>query len=521
MFSADSFGATPDQPDDDDGPAIQAAIDAAIDYSNLSGEAATVLLTGGAEYRLKTGRRGRGYLDLSCHFGAGPVVFDGAGATLIVETPRLGVFYIDRSERVRIQDVVIDLDPLPHIACRVTAVHRNARTVIAQPFPGATDLAQFPGYSDEWGWIHDPDVLHRPKRGVASSFAVTERTQQEPGGPIRFTMTPQVDLGDFAVGDVLSFLYRRGNNFRIQYSSGIELRRVISYGAGLFFVATTHDVGLTVRDCAVLVKPGRVQATGGDGVHLKYCRDVSIENCYFEGLSDDGVNVSATIGFRVEGCEFHSKRRQAVVLDTDQVAYRSRNGVLRDNTATFNGNSFLYHDGGDYRSVLVAGTKVHGNNRSTSVEQSFTGRLVEQGTVAIGGEKASLAWSADGDVGVRSELFGAAGAHHWRLIRIATERGQRWRLEAFRPGGPQPWLYLTYLQHLSVEPSRLGGPRDDPERATIDAQVWIQERVGEATVRLLHEASGLYLATKAEPSGGALGMTADVREASVWTLLLD
>jgi hypothetical protein len=527
VFYVDGLGATADDPSDDDTPGIQAAIDAAIAHVNLSGQGATVLLRGGGEYRLKSGRRGKGHLDLSCAPGGGVVTFAGQGATLIVETPRLGVFYANAAEAVLIKDVILDLDPLPHIACRVLEVEADQRRVVAQPFPGSTLLADFPGYSDEWGWLHDAEFPARPKKGAARSFRASERSQESPGGPIEFTLDQGVRMQDFAVGDVLSFLYRRGNNFRFQNSSDIELRNVATYGAGLFFVSTSHVDGLLISDCAVLLRPGRVQATGGDGIHLKYGRRVLIENSYFEGLSDDGVNVSGTYGFRIEGCEFRDKRRHAVVLDTDRVAYRSRDGVIRDNVGAFNGGSFLYHDGGDYSSVLVSGSTAHDNNLSLATELALTGalRVLEAGGQRPGRAGTSpleLAWAPSGEVSLlpADPPLADARVRHWRQISLATPRGQRWRIEAHRPGGPQPWRYLTASSPMSLERSLLGGPRDDPQRKEVDAQLWVRERLSGGGFRWRSELTGLYIA-RAPGSATELSFTADPGAALSWTLAAD
>lgn len=511
VYSVDVLGATPNVESDDDTPGIQAAIDAAIDFANASGQTSIVQFSGGGEYLLKTGKRGRGHLDLSCASGAGRVVLQGNGATVIVETPRLGVFFAQQSKSIAIEDLRIDLGVDPYMGGTVTSVDATERKVVAQPFPGATALAAFPGYSDEWGWLHDSEVLHRPKFGVGSSFKAVSRTQDRRGGPVRFTMDPSVRMADFEVGDVISFHYRRGNNFRFQQCEDIEVNGVISLGAGLFFIATSHVSGLRVVDSAVLVKPGRVQATNGDGIHLKYCRDVDVEGCYFEGLSDDGINVTGTLGFRIERCTFTNKRRHAIALDTDVAKYRSRRGAIANCVASFNGGSFLQHDGGDYSGVVVEGNQTSSNNLTPSASKvRRSTRLVTEGSHRV------LTWSDSGTVGLSENTAHAEGAHpFWSWIDVPTPRGARCRIQTHVAKGPQPWGYLSGRGAIRIAASERAAPRHDPIQALIDDQLWIPERAGDGKIWLRHERTGQYL-TADPASEGALAWTPHRDDALQW-----
>ena len=512
MYLVDAFGATPNVASDDDSPGIQAAIDAAIHFANASGQTAVVRFSGGGEYRLKTGKPGRGYLDLSCVDGRGQVILRGQGAKLVVETPRLGLFFADGSRSVTIADVVIELATDPFLGCTVGSVDTEQRLVVAQPLPGATALADFPGYSKEWGWIHDKEVLHRPKAGARSSFSVTSRTQDSADGSIQFKIKPGVAMGDFAIGDVLSFHYRRGNNFRLQRCEDIRLEGVVSYGSGLFFVSASHVSGLAVRDCAVLVKPGRVQATNGDGIHLKYCRSVDISDCYLEGLSDDGVNVTGTLGFVIERCKFLDKRRHAIALDTDIAKYRSRDGLIADCTASGNGGSFLYHDGGDYSSVGVQGNLTGGNNLTSSGARVDRGMRIR----AADGDQL-LSWSRTGAVMVSGPVASLKDgwSTRWSIVHVPTARGPRCRVQAQTLEGPQPWLYLSGGAEVQVLRSVRAEPRLDPWQDLIDDQVWVQEFLRDGTFRLRHELKGLYLgwAIGEEPT---VMLTPDAASLSAW-----
>ena len=513
MYSVDGLGATPNLGSDDDTPGIQAAIDAAIDFANASGETAVVQFSGGAEYRLKTGKRGRGHLDLSCADGRGQVILRGQGCTIVVETPRLGLFFADSSRSVAIEDVVIELAVDPYLGCTVTSVDAEQRLVVAQPLPGATALADFPGYSQEWGWIHDTEVRHRPKAGVASSFEAASRTQEAPGGSIQFTMDTAVRMGDFEVGDVLSYHYRRGNNFRLQRCENIRLSGITSYGAGLFFVSTSHVSGLTVEDCAVLVEPGQVQATNGDGIHLKYCRNVEISDCYFEALSDDGVNVTGTFGFLIQRCTFLDKRRHSIALDTDVAKYRSRNGRIIECVASGNGGSFLHHDGGDYSSLELRGNRTWGNNRTPS-----SARVERHLRLALAATGQSLMWFEAGAVAAQPlhTVLPRGAGDQWSLVRMPTERGPRCRVQAQRAGGPQPWLFLSGSGEVRIARSVRAAPRKDPKHSQVDDQVWIQVFQPDGTFRLRHELTGSYLG-QVSAEDPALTMTSELAGALVLT----
>ncbi|MEM8710625.1 MAG: right-handed parallel beta-helix repeat-containing protein, partial [Planctomycetota bacterium] len=275
-------------------------------------------------------------------------------------------------------------------------------------------------------------------------------------------------------------------------------------------VSTSHVSRLSVERCAVIATDGRLQATGGDGVHLKYGRDIVVRDCHFEGLSDDAVNVSATIGFAIENNAFVDKRRHGIVLDTDGVPYRSRSGLIRGNRVERNGGSLFHHDGGDYGSVAVAGNVGVGNDRARAVERASPGRLMAELSTSPGfvepkgdgNSVAELRWQRrDTDALLRigldfkdSSAGGASG--RWRWIREATARGHRIRLEALSAqGDPHPWAYLGVGQDggLSLAPSERSWSPRAARVAGPDGQSWVVESLPGGWMLLRHEVTGAYL----------------------------
>jgi hypothetical protein len=87
-------------------------------------------------------------------------------------------------------------------------------------------------------------------------------------------------------------------NVQIRKSADVLIEKVVFYSArpGMVFGVRYNDGPVTVRGCTVTWLPGsdRLIASWRDGVHCKNNRNGPlIENCRFEGLFDDSINLSA------------------------------------------------------------------------------------------------------------------------------------------------------------------------------------------------------------------------------------
>lgn len=224
------------------------------------------------------------------------------GKTEIVFTdPQKGGILVPGATRLTIRDLIIDYDPPPFTQGTVLAV---------DPSKGEFDLevdAGFPSPDEPWFATGNPvsqmGVLfdakqRRLKRAAPDYFIATSwRKQGADKWTIHLSGSEPGKATYISPGDRFVLLSRRGNGaFLFAFTTDCVLENVTVHASPSLTVSLTGSDRMTVRKLAITYRAAttRLIASNGDGVHCQQNRrGMLMENCLFEGLCDDGVNVYA------------------------------------------------------------------------------------------------------------------------------------------------------------------------------------------------------------------------------------
>jgi len=270
----------------------------------------------------------------------------GTKTEIVVADPRKSCFHVVASERTWLRDLTIDYDPLPFTQGTIIAVDAKAGTFdleIDQGYPLLSEpyFAETPLPYGRWGMVMDRKRRRIKEGAYDHTFTISwdhlegRRFRVYPDERARHT------LGPMAPGDAFVQLARGlghyGSNatfFALCRDSGME-NVTVHASSNLACGLTGNLDAITVRNLAVRFKPGtdRLITTDADGVHCQQnrCGPV-IENCYFEGMADDGINIYAppNVVREIESPTRWSVTKRCRILEGDRLQVLApREGVIR------------------------------------------------------------------------------------------------------------------------------------------------------------------------------------------------
>lgn len=287
IFLVSDFGAKPD-----DGVNDLPAISAALAEAGKVGRPSEVRFTPGA-YHLKVEEGGANPMCLTVE-GARDLLIEGSGASFIVQSPDRGFLNVSKCTNVIVRNLSIDYDPLPFSQGMVKAV--NDLRIDVEIDAGYPSLAE-PRFANSWGMVKDPKIPGRLKSGAYDWFAT--KAISNLGGnlfrleQVRTDFKSQIEVGDRYVQNGRK---NAAKTFGTGLSESVTFERVTIYSSpGASYVGWFGSL-INVIGCRTILKPGRWQTTGADGVHVQSQRiGPWIEGCVFEGIADDGVNIYTRI----------------------------------------------------------------------------------------------------------------------------------------------------------------------------------------------------------------------------------
>lgn len=293
VFARD-HGAVPGQ-DGSSTEAIRRALDAAQEHVRITGQLCEVRFEPG-RYRLAPQSDVEGWRIFRLS-EARRLTINGNGAEFVITHPRYGFASISGCEDIEIRDLTIDYDPLPFSAGYVRAVHLDLNAIDVEAVDPHPPL-DAPHFTDQrtYGYPLDPDVPGRLRDGSHNVY-FAERTEPVSGRVFRIHMrspTGPGQLRDLRVGDKWTQLSRQGGGdlFMVSSSRNVTLRDIVSYAATSGHYVSANSSGLKIIACRALIKPGRWKGGNADGIHVQNPRSGPVvEDCHFEGLGDDGVNI--------------------------------------------------------------------------------------------------------------------------------------------------------------------------------------------------------------------------------------
>jgi hypothetical protein len=292
-LSVTNYGAFPDD-DENDRAAIQSALNA---LAALSGPAELIFPEG--KYVLDMARAVSGesnYL-LGLEDAENKVV-DFNGSELQVKSPSRGFIEMDGCENIIVRNGTVDYDPVPHSEGIITAKNQQAGTIdwqVRSGFP-APDQEYFNLAADRWGYLLDPAVAGRLKSDAITSYRYTTVTSLG-NGLYRIGLATTVDSqwNMLEVGDRFCLLARdTGSFFRVVDSIQVTAMNLTSYNVPAGHYVAVWSEALNVIGCRSPMKDGFWKGGNADGVHCQSCRvGPWIEDCLFEGISDDSLVIYA------------------------------------------------------------------------------------------------------------------------------------------------------------------------------------------------------------------------------------
>lgn len=294
-FNVADYGAVADGKTDS-GPAFRKAIAAA----QAAGQG-SVVMVGAGVWRLMPAEGQKACLPIAN--ARGLTVRGEPGKTeLVVGAGRCSAFTLHDCEGTTVRGFMVDYDPLPFTQGTIVAVDTKAATFDLLLDPGYPSLgdpmfAQTTAKYERWGMCLDAKT--RWLKPGAPNFVLMAEITPLAGGVWRLHLAPgeQGKLRQMAAGDLFVQLARGGGSgFFVGTSRNCTIEDNVVYSnPGCSVVAVGND-GLTVRNLRVRFKPGtnRLISTDADGVHCQQnIKGLRIEDCSFEGMADDGINIYA------------------------------------------------------------------------------------------------------------------------------------------------------------------------------------------------------------------------------------
>ena len=292
--TARSFDVVPDT-GKDVGPAFRRMLQTLI----AAGVPVEIVLEPG-KYRIGSGPSHHAAITIE---GASHLIIKGAGAAteIILTEPRQGGFFVADSTDVWITEMAVDHDPIPYTQGYIMLV--NAKEgwfdfITQQGYPSLAEpwFAEAPKPYGQWGMIFD---AHEPKlKAGAADFIFMDSWEQlgDRAWRMRSVKEQWGRLEDMQHGDRFVHMARHGKGGAAFFYKSREcgVRNFTVYSSQSLAVGMVASDRITVDGMTIERRSGtdRLLTTNSDGVHCQQnLRGPIIENCHFESMADDSINI--------------------------------------------------------------------------------------------------------------------------------------------------------------------------------------------------------------------------------------
>jgi len=279
-------------PDSAPDGAVRTALQNAIDKAIALDGPVTLRIEPGL-YRLEVARTEDRPYALQIHAAAG-LKIEAEGAEFLVANPVAGFLKIRDSSDFFFRGGVIDYDPLPFSAGRVTSVATDRRSLVVDPLPGypRPDHWQF-SEARGWGYFLDTEVPGKLADGTPN-VVFDQSVETLPDGRFRYRFERPLPPVIAEGADDLLFvrIIKTAQLIFASNSRRLHFEGITSYASPSGHYVANNCEDIAILGCRALIRPGRVKGGNADGVHQQNTRGpIRIEDCAFVGISDDGVNL--------------------------------------------------------------------------------------------------------------------------------------------------------------------------------------------------------------------------------------
>lgn len=278
------------------------------------------------------------------------LVIDGHGAELLIHQQDISAFQVLFSTNVIIRNFSVDYDPLPFSQGTVQSVDTTNGTFVFDlqaGFPAPDD--PFFKSCRSWGMLKDVKHPGRLKANCPNVFFY-KNVQALNGNSFRFELTRKPQIDNFAVGDVFVMVGRSASIGRYSVSENITFDHITVYACPSALFVGSQTSLLNVLNCRAVLKGDRLITAGADGVHCQAARiGPWVENCDFEGLSDDCLNIYGLpiyILKQESSSQLKVHSRAEIRLGDHLVFFNPQSGrIIRETTVkSFSGNTLELTD---------------------------------------------------------------------------------------------------------------------------------------------------------------------------------
>ncbi len=313
------FGGIPNDPKDD-----TQALNAALQAVSELAPAQIILKLDAGRYLFSSAdvppHRGHVILD-----GLSNLTLSGVGpeTELIMTDTKASGIVLRRCENVRIEQLSVDYDPLPHTQGTIIAADPDKRSFDVEIDPGFPSPLDEHIVTETWrktrAYLFKPNstelnTLFFDQYPAWASKGVEARMTHLGGHTFRYHSRNPVQ--DKFVGYRVAIVGRSNNDaFIFEESTNCSAVSVDLYSAPAAAFKVRHSKeGTTIDHCRVIPKPGttRLLASNADALHAKFNRGgIHLHNSRFEASGDDGVNIGGAYQAVYEQADPHTLIIQA------------------------------------------------------------------------------------------------------------------------------------------------------------------------------------------------------------------
>ncbi|MGE4490569.1 MAG: right-handed parallel beta-helix repeat-containing protein [Kiritimatiellales bacterium] len=302
------------------------------------------------------------------------LIIDGQGAEFRIHRQDVSVIWADSSSNLIFRNFSVDYDPLPFSQGTVVEVSPADADFVLELHPG------FPPPDDpfflscnsqgiSWGILKDASQPGRLKANVPSFFEY-RNIRSLGDGRFRIGLAQAEQIASFEVGDAFVINGRSASIGRYYGSDNLTFDHVTIYScpSPLFIGAETSR--LNILNCVVRLKGNRLITNGGGGVICQSSRvGPWVENCDFEGLSDDCMNLYGLPIFilsRASPTEMTVHARAGIQPGDELVFFDPNEGrIIQETTAvSFSGNRLVVSDPVGEMNLAPPGAEALGHEKA-------------------------------------------------------------------------------------------------------------------------------------------------------------